>query len=61
MMATIIQLSAFAANWRRLGLTDEDLQELEAMLMSRPAGWPAMRGTGGLRKARFAPPVAAHG
>jgi hypothetical protein len=57
----VVQLPAFVADWRRLGLTDEDLQALEATLMERPGAGDVMRGTGGLRKVRFAPPTWATG
>jgi hypothetical protein len=53
---TFIQPASFAADWRRLGLTDEDLRALEAEIMARPDAGAVMRGTGGLRKMRFAPP-----
>lgn len=61
MKLTFIQPASFAADWRRLGLTDEDLQALEADLMERPNVGPVMKGTGGLRKMRFAPPSANRG
>jgi hypothetical protein len=53
---TFIQPLSFAGDWRRLGLTDEDLQALENEIMTRPDAGAVMRGTGGLRKMRFAPP-----
>lgn len=56
MRAVINQTPTFAADWKRLGLTDEDLSSLEAALMRRPTAGPVMKGTGGLRKIRFAPP-----
>jgi hypothetical protein len=37
-------------------LPDEDLQALEAAIMRDPAAAAVMKGTGGLRKIRFAPP-----
>jgi hypothetical protein len=54
----IIQLPLFTSKWRRakMGLTDEDLKALEITLMERPDAGSVMKGTGGLRKARFAPP-----
>ena len=61
MRFVFVQLPAFVADWRRLRLTDEDLQALEAALMERPDGGDVMRGTGGLRKVRFAPPTWATG
>lgn len=53
-MFSLIQLPAFAATWKRLGLTDADLQALEAVIAKSPANAPVMAGTGGLRKIRFA-------
>jgi hypothetical protein len=50
------QMSAFVAAWKRLGLTDEDLQALETQIMEDPKAGSVMAGTGGLRKVRFAPP-----
>src|ERR1700722_15565615 len=61
MKLTFIQPSSFVTDWRRLGLTDEDLQALETELMERPSAGPVMKGTGGLRKVRFAPPSANRG
>lgn len=51
-----IQLEGFSIEWDRLGLTDDDLIALEAELAQDPGAWPTVAGTGGLRKARFAPP-----
>ena len=56
MTLTFVQLSAFAADWRRNRLTDEDLRELESALLRRPDAGSVIGGTGGLRKLRFAPP-----
>jgi hypothetical protein len=56
MRLTLVQLSAFVAKWKRLGLTDEDLQALEGTLVENPASGALIPGTGGLRKLRFAPP-----
>ena len=56
MKLTFIQTAFFVAKWRRLGLTDEDLQALEAEIMERPNAGVVMRGGGGVRKMRFAPP-----
>ena len=52
---TLIQLSPFVAKWAKLGLTDEDLQSLEAVLIHNPHAGSVIPGTGGLRKLRFAP------
>ena len=56
MRLSFIHLESFRAKWRGYGLTDEDLQALEAMIMEYPAKGVVMSGTGGLRKIRFAPP-----
>ena len=53
---TLIQLAGFKRLWQSEKLLDEDLQALEAEIMSNPAGPRVMKGTGGLRKIRFAPP-----
>jgi len=52
---TLIQLSGFRNLWKSERLSDEDLQDLEAAIMQDPAAHGVMRGTGGLRKIRFAP------
>lgn len=39
-----------------MGLDDNDLRALETRISDQPAVGPVMRGTGGLRKMRFAPP-----
>lgn len=53
---TFIQTAMFVAQFRRLRLTDEDLQQLEKMLIENPEGGKVMARTGGVRKIRFAPP-----
>jgi hypothetical protein len=58
---TLIQLAGFTRLWRAERLPDEDLQALEALLMRDPAGAAVMKGTGGLRKMRFAPPSRGRG
>lgn len=56
MRFTFIQPASFVADWKRLGLSDDDLRTLECEIMARPDVGAVMRGTGGLRKMRFAPP-----
>ncbi len=56
MKLTLIQVSTFVAKFKKLGLTDEDLQALEKQVMERPEPGDVMVGTGGVRKIRFAPP-----
>jgi hypothetical protein len=57
MIFSLIQFPAFSAKWKAFRLTDRDLQKLEEQLMARPDAGPVMKGTGGLRKVRFAPPT----
>ena len=56
MHLTFIHYAAFTKRWRQFRLTDEDLQVLEQQLMKDPEAGDLMQGTGGLCKARFAPP-----
>jgi hypothetical protein len=53
---TLIQLRGFTSLWKSERLSDDDLQGLESQIMRDPGAAPVMRGTGGLRKIRFAPP-----
>jgi hypothetical protein len=51
-----VELDEFRDDWRRLGLdVERDLWALQVLIMSDPDGPPVIRGTGGLRKIRFAP------
>jgi hypothetical protein len=58
---TLIQLSGFTRLWKAERLPDEDLRALEDFTMRDPAGAAVMKGTGGLRKLRFAPPSRGRG
>src|SRR5438105_4897303 len=51
-----VELPVFTADWRDLKLTDDDLMELKAAIMSAPARAPVIAGTGGLRKLRLGRP-----
>ena len=42
-------------------LGDTDLRDLEGMILAAPDAYPVMRGTGGLRKIRFAPSASGGG
>ena len=53
---SFVQMSAFVRGWDQLGLNDDDLRSLERQILESPTGAPVVAGTGGLRKARFAPP-----
>jgi hypothetical protein len=54
-LLTFVELHGFADDWRKLGLSDDDLQALQVMIMTKPDGAPVIPGTGRLRKVRFAP------
>ena len=54
MTRTFIQTDEFVKQWEKLGLTDEDLRKLELEILKNPQAGPVIRGTGGLRKLRFA-------
>lgn len=56
MTKTFIQTEEFTKNWSRLGLTEEDLRTLENELLNNPKAGKVIRGTGNLRKYRFAFP-----
>jgi hypothetical protein len=58
---TFIQLTGFRRLWLAERLPDEALQALEAAIMRDPARPAVIRGTGGLRKIRFAPPSGGRG
>ena len=49
----ILQLPSFARSWDKLGLDHLALIELEIEILRDPMGYPVMKHTGGLRKARF--------
>jgi len=51
-----VELPGFSGDWDDLGLNDEDdLTALQLAIMANPKGPPVVKGTGGLRKLRFAP------
>lgn len=50
-----VEIPYFTNKWRRLGLDDDDLRELQLSLVANPRLGPVIRGAGGLRKCRFAP------
>lgn len=49
-----VETSEFTKSWRKLGLTDEDLWDLEDFLVQHPDFGDVIQGTGGLRKMRWA-------
>ena len=50
-----VHLPPFERDRKNLGLEDEDLIRLQVKIMIDPRGCPIIKGTGGLRKLRFAP------
>ncbi len=44
----------FDKMWKKIGLDDEDLKELQLELLSNTKSGEVIKGTGGLRKMRFA-------
>lgn len=56
MTKTFIQTHEFTKNWKELGFDDEDLRKLELELLKNSKSGSVIRGTGGLRKIRFALP-----
>ena len=56
-----VRFPAFTRDWERLGLDEEDLRSLELTILAEPTQAPVIRGTGGLRKIRFAGRKSARG
>jgi hypothetical protein len=54
MTRTFVELPLFQSKWKELGLTDTDLRRLQEELLADPKIGAVMRGTGGVRKMRFA-------
>lgn len=54
MKRTFVELPVFRSEWKGLGLDDEDLRRLQKELLADPKIGAVMRGTGGVRKMRFA-------
>ena len=50
---TFIEVPMFTKKWHELGLTDDDLRNLENVLLKNPKDGDAIQGTGGLRKIRI--------
>ena len=53
MNRTFIEVPIFTRKWQELGLTDDDLKNLENVLLNDPKAGPVIQGTGGLRKIRI--------
>ena len=54
MTREFIMTPEFDRIWSRLGLNDDDLKELQEQILMNPQIGAVIRGTGGLRKMRFA-------
>ena len=54
MKREFVELPMFSTKWRKLGLTDADLRRLQEEMLEDPKVGDVMRGTGGIRKMRFA-------
>jgi hypothetical protein len=54
MKRTFIQTKEFSRHWDELGFSDQDLRRLENEILINPKVGNVIRGTGGLRKMRFA-------
>jgi hypothetical protein len=59
MTRTFIEVPLFTKRWSEIGLTDDDLLQLQIMLLKDPESGPVIEGTGGIRKVRF--PLENHG
>ena len=55
-MPSFLELRAFTRDWAALGFGDRELVALQEELLAHPEAGAVIRGTGGLRKVRFAPP-----
>lgn len=54
MIREFITIPSFLVKWKKLNLNDADMIRLEQDLLSNPKIGAVMRGTGGVRKMRFA-------
>jgi hypothetical protein len=53
---TFVETSLFVKRWGELGLTDEDLRELQIFILKNPSAGDIIVGTGGLTKMRWSSP-----
>ena len=54
MTRLFVELPIFRSRWKDMGLNDDDLKRLQEQLLADPKIGAVMRGTGGVRKMRFA-------
>ena len=50
---TFIEVPLFTKRWKEIGLSDNELNALQILLLKNPQSGPMMEGTGGIRKVRF--------
>jgi hypothetical protein len=53
MTRKFVELQSFQKAWDNIGLTDDDLFELETKLLINPRAGVVIKGSGGARKVRF--------
>ncbi len=53
MNRTFIEVPMFTKKWHSLGLTDNNLRDLQEELLKDPKAGDAIQGTGGIRKIRI--------
>lgn len=56
MKRKFVMMPVFDKQWREMGLDDNDLQSLQTQLLENPQIGKVIKGTGKLRKMRFALP-----
>ena len=56
MVRTFYEMKHFTKKWQDLGFTDDELSQHQQVLLENPKAGDVMKGTGGLRKVRFAFP-----
>ena len=54
MTRIFVELPLFRSKWKALGLNEEDLKRLQEEMLLDPKTGAVMKGTGGIRKMRFA-------
>lgn len=54
MTRKFVSLPSFLSKWEKIGLDDSDMRRLEKELLENPKIGDVMKGTGGVRKMRFA-------
>ncbi|MEI6386829.1 MAG: type II toxin-antitoxin system RelE/ParE family toxin [Spirochaetota bacterium] len=54
MTRTFVESKEFQSRWKALGMTEDDLRELQSFLLEHPGIAPVIQGTGGVRKLRWA-------